>query len=43
MEKLFVDFMLFCAICIGLATALIPFYKSINDDINKRFEEADDE
>jgi hypothetical protein len=43
MEKLFIDFMLFLCICIGIATALIPFYKGINDDINKRFKEADDE
>ena len=41
MEKLFVDILIFLCVCIGLSVALIPFYKHINDDINKRYKEEE--
>ena len=43
MEKLFVDILIFLCVCIGLSMALIPFYKHINDDINKRYKEENDD
>jgi cytochrome c oxidase assembly protein Cox11 len=39
LENILLDlFILLCAM-IGLACALIPFYKKINDDINERFKD----
>jgi len=39
LENLLLDLFILICVMIGLACALIPFYKGINDEINERFKD----
>jgi cytochrome c oxidase assembly protein Cox11 len=39
LENILLDLFILLCVMIGLACALIPFYKKINDDINERFKD----
>jgi|TARA_B110000483_G_C17918603_1_gene435938 hypothetical protein len=42
-EKLLLDLLFLVVVAIFLAMALIPFYKDINDEINRKFEQEQKE
>ena len=39
LENILLDLFILLCVMIGLACALIPFYKNINDDINEKFKD----
>jgi|TARA_R110002012_G_scaffold27042_4_gene87035 hypothetical protein len=39
LENILFDIFLIICVLIGLACALIPFYKGINDEINEKFKD----
>jgi len=39
LDNILLDLFILLCVMIGLACALLPFYKKINDDINERFKD----
>jgi len=39
LEVILLDVLFLVVVCIFLSMALIPFYKSLNDEINRKFED----